>query len=575
MVRKLLLAAVAITTLSVTSCLTPSEVPKEPYPQRAEEEAPTNDVSPRGGSDDGPADTSVTGESATGRPAADAGNEGAVGSQHRMPPELEGEEPPGFSSESADVFGPTGSNPGAEETTGGMLELPHGGDSPATVRAEPPSAIVLDQSPRSAVSGELFAVRPEPSVVWPPPPRSTGNRGTAPVDPAPDLAERIAAADIELQVGQLLMVQFRFGRDGKPIRSVTPEVRRVLETVRPGGVILFSENIATVDQTTTFIRELQAASEIPLFISVDEEGGFVSRLTRSSAIGATRIPSAEVVGMTGDPEYARRVGEIIGTELRSLGINMNMAPVADVNTNPERGIIARYERSFGSDPAVVGVMVSAMVDGLQAAGVSAVLKHFPGHGDTEHDTHTGTVVSESSIERLREVELIPFKRGIESGADGVMTAHIAYPKITGDLTPATFSSVLLTEVLRDELGFSGIVISDALEMGAVASTELSNDPVVAAVAAGVDLVLSPRDPIGAHEALVAAVENGTLDRSRVHQAVETILRAKARRGLFEGTVGSLPPRDVLGKSEHRAIIRDLLESAGQRPDPIQVDNDQH
>lgn len=537
MVRKLLLAAVAISTLLVTSCLTPSGVPGKPSSDSAKEE-PAHDHSP----ESAPESASEPQTSQSGSSRSEAS--GSI-AEH------------------------------VEPGNRGTLELPHPTDAPAQAPDEPRVGIDPDETLRSGLSSELLAVRPEPSVPWPAPPAARRDRRGESVDPAPDLKTRIAAADTESQVGQLLMVQFRFGRDGKPIRTVTEDVREVLEIVRPGGVILFSENIATVEQTTTLIRELQEASEIPLFISVDEEGGFVSRLTRSSAMGATRIPSAETVGMTGDPEYARRVGEIIGTELRSLGINMNMAPVADVNTNPDRGIIARYERSFGSDPAVVGGMVSAMVDGLQAAGVSAVLKHFPGHGDTEQDTHTGTVVSESSIERLREVELIPFKRGIESGADGVMTAHIAYPNITGDLTPATFSSVLLTDVLRDELGFGGIVISDALEMGAVASSELSNDPVVAAVAAGVDLVLSPRDPIGAHEALVAAVEDGTLNRRRVHQAVETILRAKARRGLFEGTVDSTAARDILGRSEHRAVIRDLLESAGQRPDPISTETNKH
>lgn len=367
--------------------------------------------------------------------------------------------------------------------------------------------------------------------------------------------------DLAAKTGQLLMVQFRREADGTPIRRVTPEVRRVMETVRPGGVILFAENIATVDQTVDFISDLQEASDIPLFISVDEEGGFVSRLNRSARMSATPVPSAAMIGSTKDPEYARLAGHIIGTELRSLGINMNMAPVADVNTNPANGIIARHERSFGTEPVLVAEMVSAMVEGLQSAGVSAVLKHFPGHGDTDEDTHTGIVISDSDLNRLRDVELGPFRRGIETGADGIMTAHIAYPLITGDHTPATFSDVLLKDLLRDEMGFAGLVISDALEMGAVAKTDLGMHPVVAAVAAGVDLVLTPRDAITAHDELVRAVSEGILSEDRLNDAVESILRAKARRGLFEPAAEVSDPAVVLGNSEHRRIVEDLLESA--------------
>lgn len=534
MVRKLLLVAVATSILLVTSCMTPPEVT----------ESSGSDAQSNADSSSAHLDTDADGSVST------AGN----GEDSR---EDRGKEDTGAGDPSVHPA----------EDLPHPAELSRSRESQANVGKDAPIPPAIANDPISEARA-VVGVRPDRSFELPAPPV----RGDSAFSARPDywwqeVSERVASLDLETQIGQLLMIQFRVDADGRPIREVTPGVRQLIETIQPGGVILFAENISTPEQTARFIRELQAASEIPLFISVDEEGGFVSRLNRSGALGATRVPSAATVGRTGDPEYARRVGRLIGTELRVLGINMNMAPVADVNTNPKSGIIAKYERSFGGDPALVGEMVAAMVEGLQATGVSAVLKHFPGHGDTELDTHTGAVVSDSSLDRLRAVELVPFQYGISAGADAVMTAHIAYPTITGTNRPATFSRALLIDVLRDELGFRGVVISDALEMGAVASSDLEADPVVAAVAAGVDLVLSPRDPLGAHEALVTAVADGTLSRGRVRRAAEHVLRAKVRRGLFgPSTVPPHNPSDVLGSDEHARIMEELLERASREDD---------
>lgn len=560
MVKKLLPFAIAVSILIVSSCTSTSvqgtSTESDNHLADSAVPMPGTESEPRegDGNDEGPgvsADPAVEGQK-SGADSATRSSEIARG-EHRDTADAAGDD-----TSATDHIGPTGA-PENQSRLGAVGRDPGGGqggrddESYDESEAGRPDTVAVAARPSGASPNGVAGREEGTSAVEPSPETRSAGR-----EPVPLVNTELA---LDVRAGQVLMVQFRRASDGSPIRTVTPEVRRVMETVRPGGVILFAENIHTIDQTVALIRDLQETSDIPLFISVDEEGGYVSRLNRSVSIGATPVPSAALVGSTNDPKYARLAGRIIGTELSALGINMNMAPVADVNTNPTGGIIAKYERSFGTEPELVGEMVSAMVGGLQSAGVAAVLKHFPGHGDTDQDTHAGAVVSTSDIERLRRVELHPFRRGIETGADGVMTAHIAYPEITGDSTPATFSRTLLTDILRNELGFDGIIISDALEMGAVANTDLPTDPVVAAVVAGVDLVLSPRDPVSAHAALMRAVENGVLPPDRLNEAVENVLRAKARRGLFNPiNERAINPSDVIGNSEHRRIISELLDT---------------
>lgn len=364
-----------------------------------------------------------------------------------------------------------------------------------------------------------------------------------PPRPAREVAiDRILAGmTIEERVGQLFMPAIIADSRGVPRTTVDQEVRHLLATVRPGGIILFGANLKNPEQARRFVRELQEESAVPLIIAVDQEGGLVSRLTSSDGMPATVVPSARRVGLTGDEDLAYQVARATGRELRSLGITMNFAPVADILTNPGNPVIG--SRAFGSDPDLVARMVAATVRGLQDSGVSAVVKHFPGHGDTSQDTHVQAVVVPHTLDRLRTVEFPPFASGIAAGADGVMTAHITLPNVTGDYTPSTLSPMVLQDLLRDELAYNGLIITDSLVMGALNSGPSFRDIPVEqlpkrAFQAGADILLYPPAPIPAHRALVEAVRSGEIPEDALNDAVRRVLRVKFMRELM-----SPPARD--------------------------------
>jgi beta-N-acetylhexosaminidase len=385
-----------------------------------------------------------------------------------------------------------------------------------------------------------------------------------PRDPVERSIDRIIASmPLEDRAGQLFMAAIITDARGRPVVTVDEDVREFLRTVRPGGVILFGANLIDPEQTRTLVRDLQAASPYPLIIAVDQEGGVVSRLTSSSAMPATRVPSARRIGLTGDEELAYQVGLVTGRELRSLGITMNFAPVADILTNPENPVIGT--RAFGSDPDLVSRMVAATVRGLQDSGVSAVLKHFPGHGDTAADTHLQGVTVAHDLDRLRMVEFNPFRAGFDAGADGVMTAHIGIPGVTGDNIPATLSPQVLRSLLRDELSFDGVIVTDSLIMGALALHGNPEDLPVAAFRAGADMLLYPPVPKASHRRFVQAVVAGEIPEEALDEAVRRILRIKFSRGLLreappdDSRLFLLPERffpetSLLGIPEHQELM---------------------
>ncbi len=294
---------------------------------------------------------------------------------------------------------------------------------------------------------------------------------------------------VEDKVGQLLMLAVEDPRSHQEIPTIDSRFRALFETVKPGGIILFGDNMVTIPQTIRLISELQQRSPIPLFVATDEEGGQVSRLNASGKIPATPVPSAWVVGEANDPELAYEAGRVIGRELAVLGLNMDLAPDADVLTNPENRVIGT--RSFGASGVVVARMVAAVVRGIQDEGVSAVIKHFPGHGDTVNDTHVKAAIVYSDRARLNKVELVPFKSGISAGVDGIMTAHIGLPAVTGSSEPATLSPAIVDGILRHDLGFQGVVFTDAMNMAALDTYAPQSKAVVAAVLAGCDVILRP------------------------------------------------------------------------------------
>lgn len=361
------------------------------------------------------------------------------------------------------------------------------------------------------------------------------NLGTADkVQPVADdkLDDFIDGMSLEEKVGQMFMVRLTSLNNGVAPRQINSQQIAMLEKYAVGGVVLFSDNLSTKDVLVQYLKNLQANSKLPLFVGVDEEGGTVSRLGNNGNMGVTKFPNMAEIGASGDASKAYDVGETLGKELKALGVNVNFAPVADVNTNPNNPVIG--VRSFGSDADLVASMVAQEVKGLQKQNVSAAVKHFPGHGDTSQDTHTGAVTSNQTMERLKEVEFVPFEAGIDAGVDFVMTAHIKLPNVPEtEGLPASLSKEIITNVLRDELKFKKIIITDGMEMQAISDYYTSGDAAVKAIQAGVDIVLLPMNFVDAYDGVIAAVKSGETSEERINESVKRILSVKNTRGLLK------------------------------------------
>ncbi|WP_113702221.1 glycoside hydrolase family 3 protein, partial [Nonomuraea lactucae] len=321
----------------------------------------------------------------------------------------------------------------------------------------------------------------------------------------------------------------------------------VIAKYRLGGVILFPANVRSVGQVVGLTNALQQASpEVPLLIGTDQENGLVSRM------GAlmTAFPGAAQVGATRNPSLSREVARATGEELRTLGVNLDFAPVADVNVDPRNPVIGR--RAFGDDPARVARMVSAAVKGFADAGVAATAKHFPGHGDTDVDSHTGLPVIKHTRAQWERIDTPPFKAAINAGVDAVMSAHIVFPGLDPSGDPATLSKPILTGLLRDELGFKGVISTDALNMAGVRKKYSDGEVAVRAVLAGADLLLMPNDLPTAYDAVLAAARSGRISERRLDQSVTRLLTLKQARGfLREAPAASArEAAGVLRSAEH-------------------------
>ncbi len=294
--------------------------------------------------------------------------------------------------------------------------------------------------------------------------------------------------------------------------------KEALSEMPVGGIIYFSANVKSAEQMKNMIEKAQSYSKIPLFVGVDEEGGKVSRLKKA---GITRIPP---MGELKTEEEAQNAGRTLGKELKELGFNVDFAPVADVLVNSENSEIG--DRSFGSDAEKVSEMVGAFVPAIEGEGVSAVLKHFPGHGSTSANSHTGYSESKRTLSELRECEFKAFGAGIEAGADFVMVSHMTAVNAVKSRLPSSLSKEIITDLLKGELGFEGIVITDALDMGAVTDSYSSGDAAVMAVEAGADMLLMPENLGEAHEAILSAVKSGRITPKRIDESVRKILTQK-------------------------------------------------
>lgn len=300
-----------------------------------------------------------------------------------------------------------------------------------------------------------------------------------------------------------------------------------------GGMIYFGQNILDKEQITKMLSSTKSKSKYPIFLAVDEEGGDVSRVANSS-IEVTKVDDMAAIGAGGDASAALNAGETIGSYLNEIGFNVDFAPVADVTQ--EGADSALGNRSFGSDPQAVGEMVSNVVSGIEGKSVSACLKHFPGLGSAADDTHEGRVEIGKTIEELRAADFVPFSAGIEAGADFVMVSHATVPAIDDGL-PSSLSSKVITDILRGELGFEGVVITDALDMSAITEYYTSEEAAVMAIEAGADMLLMPEDFEAAYNAVLAAVQEGKISESRIDESLNRIYRVKCAEKWRESQAG--------------------------------------
>ena len=370
---------------------------------------------------------------------------------------------------------------------------------------------------------------------------SCSNEEDTDIVPTDAVEQQLQQMSLREKVGQMFYVRpecldttIHFNRSGGidesvdditkiKLQAVNETMRGVSENYPVGGIILYAHNIEDEAQLARFIPEIRSLNGSPL-LCIDEEGGRVARIARNSNFNVQTYESMGAIGATGDPRNAYECGNTIGTYLHRYGFDIDFAPVADVNTNPENIVIGA--RSFSDNPEVAAPMVTNYLQGLKDAGVTGCIKHFPGHGDTKADTHFGYASSAKTWEEMLGCEMITFKAGIQWGCQLIMTAHISAPNVTGSDVPSTMSPIILQNKLRRELGYQNIIITDAMEMGAITQQYTNAEAAVGCIKAGVDIVLGPQVFTEAFDAVVKAVEDGVISEQRIDESVRRILRLK-------------------------------------------------
>lgn len=338
-----------------------------------------------------------------------------------------------------------------------------------------------------------------------------------------NIQRQIKKMSLEEKVGQLVMV-------GVAGYEIDKRTQKLIETDHIGGIIFFKRNIKDIQQTLALVDSLHATNsvnKIPLFLAVDEEGGRVSRIPDESQ----QVPTSQELGEINSAELSYQVGRVLGARLKLYGLNMNFAPVLDINSNPDNPVIG--DRSFGAEATVVSKLGIETMLGLQSQGIISVVKHFPGHGDTGVDSHIGLPAVNHDLERLRSFELVPFAAAVENKVDAIMIAHILLPQIDPD-NPATFSKAIITDLLREEMGFTGVVITDDLTMGAIVNNFEIGAAAVNSINAGSDIVLVCHgydQEEAVIRAIQEAVKTGVISQKRIDQSVYRILKLKEKYGL--------------------------------------------
>lgn len=344
---------------------------------------------------------------------------------------------------------------------------------------------------------------------------------------------------IEERIAQMLVLYYASDH-------VDDNLITTLKNNAPGGFILIKENITTYEKTKRFVADLQKNSKIPLIISIDQEGGSVQRLEYLSDVTPTHIPYMYDVGLKGDETIAYNIGTLMAEELRTIGVNVTYAPVVDIYSNPNNKVIGK--RSFGSSPDLVSKLSTSLAKGLEDNGIIATYKHFPGHGDPETDSHKSLPIINKTYEDLENIELKPFMEAINNNAKLMMVGHIALPNITGDNSPATLSKTIVTDILKDKLHYQGLVITDALNMGALTNNYSTEEIITKSINAGCDLLLMP----SSSKKSIEIIKNN-ISEERINESVRKIL-------IFKYTYlnkDNLLDKSYLGSVEHKNIVKDI------------------
>jgi len=324
------------------------------------------------------------------------------------------------------------------------------------------------------------------------------------------------------KIGQMVMIDYR------NITRMTKEFENLLIKYNPGGFILFKSNIDNYKQTNILLNDIKEIGDIKPIIAVDQEGGSVQRL--DERVGFDKYPAMRELGLFNDCEKVFQLGFKMGSELRELGIDMNMAPVLDIFSNIENSVIG--DRAFGSNPKIVSEMALVYAEGLREANILAVGKHFPGHGETLIDSHIDLPVLSKTLDELKLLELIPFKEAINKKIPGIMIGHIAVPKVTNEIIPASLSKVLINDLLRKNMGYQGIIMTDSLKMKALTKYFMDEEIYLKSVLAGNDMLVMPENIRKIYEVIYWAVNNGDISEEMINESVFRILKMKFDRGFF-------------------------------------------
>ncbi len=342
--------------------------------------------------------------------------------------------------------------------------------------------------------------------------------------------QHLAAMTLEEKVAQLFIVLPESLIDGVDhVTAAGETTRKAISDIPVGGFIYLSANLRSEEQVKAMLGNTQVYSmervSLPMFLCVDEEGGSVARIGGTGKFQVPVIGDMRDIGETKDPDNAYQAGAEIGSYLSKLGFNVDFAPVADVLSNPDNQVVKR--RSFGEDPETVSRMCRSLAEGLHSRGILSCYKHFPGHGATAGDTHKGYAFTEKNLDELKACELVPFQEAaLEGGIPFIMIGHLSLPNVIGDDTPASLSSVIITDLLREDMGYDGIIITDAMNMGAVVQQYSSAEGAVKALEAGADVILMPSDFKAAYKGVLQAVESGGLSPEKIDESLRRILRVK-------------------------------------------------